>query len=348
MSEFWRQILTMGISGAAVGLAGIQLTRRADEIARLTGLARIVVGSLFLAVGTSLPELLVDISAVRQNMPDLAIGDLVGSSLFNLLILAGADLIHKGPGTVFSRTSAAHALTASMSISVTGVAAIAIFYGPHLAKFAFGEFGVGPLAIVLIYALGLRTIFSDSRVMMVVAPDTVETQKKSSLTRESRKPYPMQLMRPLTAYIIAVFVLLVAAPFFSKSAASIAATYEMTNTFAGTTIVAAATSLPELVSTITAIRSGSIDLAIGNIFGSNAFNMILIAPLDMIHEGPLLASVSQSHLPGCLATILATAWAVMGQLYQVERRKPLIEPDALGVILIVICSMILLYLYPAR
>lgn len=341
--ELGFKVIIALLSGAAVGLAGIELTRCADRIATVTGMGRIVVGSLFLAVGTSLPELFVDISAVRQKMPDLALGDLIGSSLFNLLILALADLIHKGPSTVFSRTSAAHALTASMSISVTAIAAIAIFYGPHLAKFALGEFGLGPLAIVLIYVLGLRTVFSDSRVMV---PVNNGGGKSELWTNRTAKERAMLLAKPVSGYMAAGLVLLIAAPFFSRSIAEIAEHFHIAKSFAGTTIVAAATSLPELVSTMTAVRLGSFELAIGNIFGSNAFNMILIAPLDLIHQGPILASVSRSHLPGCLATILATALAVMGQLYQVERRKPLVEPDALGVILIVISALALLYFYP--
>lgn len=85
------------------------------------------------------------------------------------------------------------------------------------------------------------------------------------------------------------------------------------------------------------------NLAIGNIFGSNAFNMILFAPLDLLHEGSLFAAVSPTHVITCLATIVATSIAVMGQLYQVERRRPIIEPDAWLMIGVVSGAFYLVY-----
>ncbi len=92
-----------------------------------------------------------------------------------------------------------------------------------------------------------------------------------------------------------------------------------------------------------ALRMGALDLAIGNVFGSNAFNMVLFVPLDLIHSGPILAAVSQNHGVTCLAVILATQIAVLGQLFNVEKRRPLIEPDALLVLLVTFGSLWLIY-----
>jgi len=80
---------------AVIAPAGTFLAKSADQIAEITRLGRLLVGSVLLAAATSLPELTVDISAVRQGMPDLAVGDLFGSSLMNLLILAVLDLAHR-------------------------------------------------------------------------------------------------------------------------------------------------------------------------------------------------------------------------------------------------------------
>ena len=80
---------------AIVATAGTILARSADRIAAATGLGRVLVGSVLLAAATSLPELSVDVAAVRGGMTDLAAGDLLGSSLMNLLILAGVDLAQR-------------------------------------------------------------------------------------------------------------------------------------------------------------------------------------------------------------------------------------------------------------
>ena len=91
------------------------------------------------------------------------------------------------------------------------------------------------------------------------------------------------------------------------------------------------------------IRGVFSDLALGNIFGSNSFNMILFVPLDIAHRSPLFASLSQTHVLTALAVIMATAIAVLGQLYKVEKRTWMIDPDALLVIAVILASLALIY-----
>ena len=322
------------LSAGVIAIAGIFLTKSADEIAEATKLGRLLVGSLFLAGATSLPELMVDISAVRNHMPDLAIGDLFGSSLLNLLILAVGDLLHKGTSRAFSREAGAHAIAASMSITITALAGIAIFLGPRLDEYSLGRIGIGSIVIVVVYIFCVRIIYFDQQTAM---------SKTNKTTVEH--PEKVTLFKALIKYFISSAFILMAAPFLSEAAGEIAEITGLGKTFVGTTMVALTTSLPELVSTIAAIRMGSFDLAIGNIFGSNAFNMLIMVPLDFFHKSPILASVSKMHVFTSLATILITSVAVMGQLYQVEKRKRFIEPDALLVITLVLLSLFILYIF---
>jgi len=104
-----------------------------------------------------------------------------------------------------------------------------------------------------------------------------------------------------------------------------------------------ATSLPELVASITAIRLGAFDLVVGNIFGSNAFNMLLFPVLDGVHDGPLFAAASPVHAVTAFAVILVTVIAVLGQLYSVERRKRLIEADAMLMLVVLGGAFLLVY-----
>lgn len=329
-------IIQLILSAGTIVIAGIYLTRYADAIAEATKLGRLLVGSIFLAGATSVPELMVDISAVRANMPDLAVGDLMGSSLFNLLILAIADLIHKGSNILFSRASAAHALAAAMSITVTALAGAAIFLGPQLAPYAIGGFGVGTLSIVVVYFFGLRMIYFDQRVLTRISSE--ETSARQAINTR-------QLSRALGGYLMSGMVILVAAPFLAEAAGGFAEKTGLGGTFVGTTLVAFCTSLPELVATLSAVKMGAYELALGNIFGSNAFNMILLAPLDLIYRGPLLASVSKIHVFTSFMVILVTSVAIMGQLYQVEKRKRFVEPDALLVIALVLGTLLMLYFF---
>jgi cation:H+ antiporter len=85
------------------------------------------------------------------------------------------------------------------------------------------------------------------------------------------------------------------------------------------------------------------DLAIGNIFGSNAFNMLLLAPLDAVQPGSLFAAISPIHALSCFSAILVTTVAVMGQLYQVENRRRFVEPDALLMLALIFGALLLVH-----
>jgi cation:H+ antiporter len=98
-----------------------------------------------------------------------------------------------------------------------------------------------------------------------------------------------------------------------------------------------------MVTSYAAVRMGAFDLALGSIFGSNSFNMVLLVPLDLVQPGPLLSLVSPAHAFTCLATVLITAVAVMGQLYHLERRRFFVEPDAALIILFVLAALTSLY-----
>lgn len=321
------------ISALAIVIAGFFLVKYSDEIAEVTKLGRLFVGSLFLAGATSLPELFVDLNAIKNNLPDMAVGDLYGSSLFNLLILGIGDLIHKGQSRIFSRAGSRHALSAAISICVTAAAGLAILVESKIGGVEFAGLGVGTTAIAVIYLLGLRIIFFDQR----VSHQKVETGKPA---KDARK-----LIGPVAGYVAAAVAIVLSAPFLAEAAGEIAIQSGLGGTFIGTTLVALTTSLPELVSTIACVRRGAFDLAVGNIFGSNTFNMLLLVPLDVVHGGSLLASVSTAHVFSSLATVMVTAAAIVGQLYQVEDRKKLIEPDALAVILMILSSLVFLYFF---
>jgi cation:H+ antiporter len=329
MAGAWMEFLA---SVAVVVLAGTVLTRCADVIAETTGLGRLLVGSILVAAATSLPELLVDLNALlREGMPDLAVGDLLGSSLMNLLILGVVDQLRRGGGRMLSRQSAAHALSATMSILLTALVTLAFVLPRQL-----DILGAGAVmwVVALVYLFGVRLAFFDQRLV------------RSQAERDTGARAPAhrgRLARPVAGFTAAAVVLFVAAPFLAHAAGRIAELSGLGTTFVGTTMVAFATSLPELTSTIVALRLGAPDLAIGNVFGSNAFNMLILLPLDLAWPGPLLAAVSPAHAITGVSVIVVSAVAMLGILYHAERRIWLIEPDALLVILLALGSFAMLY-----
>jgi cation:H+ antiporter len=325
------------LCAAVIVVAGTFLTRCADAIADLTGLGRLVIGSVLLAGATSLPELTVDISAVRMGLADLAVGDLLGSSLMNLLILAGLDLATGQRTKMLSKQGAAHALSGAVSVALTAYVGLALITAKAFEPFAV--FGTSPaiLGLVIAYALSVRLVYLDQRIAL-----RTDAERGAS----EHAPPAMSLKWALAGFGLCALVILVAGPFLAEAAGILAEKTGLGTTFVGTTLVALSTSLPELVATIVALRMGSVDLAVGNVFGSNAFNMILLAPLDVLHTGSLLAAVSTRHIVTCLAVVLATQVAVMGQLYQAESRVRFIDPDAWLVVTIVVGALGLVYYLP--
>ncbi|MGI9454627.1 MAG: sodium:calcium antiporter [Pirellulales bacterium] len=332
----WQFLLLAG----AVAAAGSVLARSADQIAEATGLGRLLVGSLLLAAVTSLPELSVDIAAIRSGYIDLAAGDLFGSSLMNLLILAIVDLSIRSGRKMLSREGAAHALSATLGIAVTSLAGLAIVTADKLpAAMILGMSGWS-WAILLSYFFGARMIFINQRISARLAAESQSDESGLFQGSSARKP---SFLLSAIIFGAAAVVLCFAGPKLAHVAGALAEETGLGGTFVGTTLVAVTTSLPELVASLTAIRIGAIDLAIGNAFGSNAFNIVLFVPLDFLHEGSIFLSMSGAHAVTAFTVVLATAIAVLGQLYHGERRLPFIEPDAFLMLFVVLGGLFLIY-----
>ncbi|MFO1040681.1 MAG: hypothetical protein U0941_02795 [Planctomycetaceae bacterium] len=327
-------IIEFAAAAIVIIIAGTLLSKFADEIAERTGFGRLLIGSVLLAGATSLPELTVDISAVRNGMADMAFGDLMGSSLFNLLILAILDLSSHSKGRMLSRQAARHALSGNVSAALTSIVAVGLLEHQILAGGELLNISYGLWLVVLGYIFGVRLVYCDQQISRVEA-----VTQRSPSEHELHGSWQKSAM----GFICAALVIVIVGPFLANAAGHIADASGLGKTFVGTTLVAFSTSLPELVASLAALRMGAHDLAIGNVLGSNAFNMMLLAPLDLVHKGPILADVSTTHAITCLAAILATLVVVLGQLYQVECRRKFVEPDAYLVIIVVFGSLWLIY-----
>lgn len=327
-------ILTFVGLAAIIVVAGSALTHCADAIAEITGWGRLLVGSLLLAGATSLPELTVDLSAIRLNLPNLAVGDLIGSSLMNLLILAVMDLSFQSRGKMLSRAAAAHALSGTLGMALTALVGVGILVAPHAPNLSLGGIHATVWIIAIGYILGVRVVFLDQRI--------AARQAAESGTAEEKRLHG-KLSKYFGGFVAAAVVIVLVGPRLAETAGTIAELSGMGSSFVGTTFVAFSTSLPELVASITAIRLGAFDLVIGNVFGSNAFNMLLFLPLDWAFPGSLFAAANPAHVISVLAVVTCTSVVIMGQLYQREGRIRFLEPDAWLIITLIAGALFLVY-----
>jgi cation:H+ antiporter len=308
-------------------IAGHYLAAFADVISERSGLGRTLTGIVLLATATSMPELAVDCSAALIGAVDLAVGDLLGSSLMNLLILGMIDLTHFSKGRMLSPMAAAHALSASMSILLTALVLLALLIRPEWTVFGLGP---GAVIVFLAYLFGLRLVYFDQR----AAAQVDEYAGASPSTT---------LYRAVLGFLAMTAVILLAAPALAYVADRLADETGLGGTFVGTTLVALTTSLPEIVTTLAAARMGAHNLAVGNILGSNSFNMALLLPVDAFYRGNLLAVASATHAISAATIIIVSTVATMGLLYRAEKRLFFLEPDALLVVGLVLGSLGLVY-----
>lgn len=325
-------LLQFFFSALVIISAGTFLAKFADKIAEITGWGKMFVGGLLLAIGTSMPELMVDINAVKIGLPNLAAGDLLGSSLFNLLILAILDFSFPSifKRTAFSPQNIHHSLTAVLCIFLTSIVGVAISSKLETTIFNISIFS---WSLLIVYIFGLRLIFLEKK------QETLQSENESlSLADQSRQR--TTLLLSFAGYVASAVVILFTSPYLVDSADKMSKLTGLGHTFIGTTLVAIATSLPELASTLAAFRMGSPDLALGNIFGSNAFNMLLFLPLDFYHPHSIFTSIQSIHSVTAFCIIGAMSVAIMGQLYRKKERSKFTEPSSE-----IVVGLILLFLY---
>src|SRR5690606_3763319 len=261
-------LAVFAVAAAVIAWAGVHLARYGDELAERAGLSRLVVGMLLVATATSLPEVVTDVSAALGDAPDLAVGDLFGSNMANMAILAVIDLQHRK--RVWTRVEIGHARVASVAIGLTALAILGVLTPPGIP---LGWLGIDTLVIAGAYVAA------------------VAWMHRSPIGRHGEGevlPVPTGWSRPsfgglrpvILRFAGAALVILAAGPVLARSAEEIAAASGLGQTFVGSSLVAITTSLPELVSSLAAVRIRSYDLAVGNLFGSNAFNMFALVFVD--------------------------------------------------------------------
>lgn len=320
------------LAALAVAAIGVVLARSADALGQALRLRRSITGFVMLAAATSLPELVVACQVTRTGAVDMAAGSMLGSCLMNLLILAAIDLSRRSRGRILSRQAAAHALASLASILLATLVVFAILL-PTVPQ--LGRLHVGSALLLIGYVLTVRLVYVDRKV-------SEQTEVTASTT--VRAPEPSRLnLRPFLVFAIAAIGLLIVSQPLASTSNRLAEILSLGGTFFGAVFLAFVTSLPEAVTTFEASRMDNDDMAIGNIFGSNAFNLLILVAIDFCYDKPLFSALSTVNAIAALGVVVTTCVATMGLLYRLEKRIWYLEPDAVGVILIALVFLYLLY-----
>jgi cation:H+ antiporter len=319
----WAQFM---ISAVVIVIAATQLAKYGDVIAVRTHMGGMFIGILLLAGATSLPEVLTTISSLSQGVPNLAAGNLLGSNMFNMVMLAVIDLAGQQQ-RVLRNAALKHALSGSLAVLMI---TLVVFFILAKIQIQVGWVGLDSIFLMIAYGVAIYLIQHSSSPLAAV-----ETEVPNQFPG---------LLLGIIGFLIAAGVLGLITPMLVSASTGIAEITGVGTSFVGTTLVAIVTSLPEMVTTLAALKLGANDMAIGNLFGSNMFNMFALGLTDVFFlQGHFLSIIDPSFLLVSVLGLIMTVMALVGNLARIERRFFFLEIDALALILVYLGGLMLLY-----
>lgn len=294
-------VLVIFFSGRAVAKYG-------DIIAIRTGLGRVWIGVVLLALVTSLPELFTGVSAVTLvGVPDLTIGNLFGANAFNLLNLALLDIFYRY-GSLFSMASPVQRLTGWFSMVLVAIAGVSIFISSRFFDMGIGWIGWYTPAIIGFYLFSMWQIFRSQ-------------QREPARPLTEQPNYEGIPMRRVYLYFVIGSVLIIGAgTWLAVIGKEIATVTGLGESFIGSLLIGFSTTLPEITVSFASLRLGAVDMAVANMIGSNLFNMAVIPIDDLLYtKGPVLDSVSTGNLFTAGMVIVMTGVFIAGLRFKPKR-----------------------------
>ena len=282
-------LLLFAASAALVIGSGAYLARYGDVLAARLGWGRVWVGTILVSVATSLPELLTNITVATRDQPDLAGGDILGSNMVNMLVLAAVALLFGGRR--FFRQVAPEQRWLVLAASSMTVLAVVLIVFP---------IGLDVVSVGLSSVLILGTYLGAMRLVYLALP--------TGHPAEDAADGLPSLRRAWTLFGLASLGVIIAAPLLAVSVEVIAETTGLATSFLGVIAIALVTSMPEVSTSVTAIRLGASDLALGNLYGSCAFNILILALADPFYrKGVLVEALGREHVAAGLIAVFLMA-----------------------------------------
>lgn len=310
--------VTFVVAAALIVVAAMQLAKYGDVIAARTKLGGMFIGVLLLAGATSLPELLTSINSINMGSPELSAGNFFGSSAFNMFILAILDVLGKDQ-RILRTSQGRHLVSGGFAVFICTLVIFFLVANPILTQLNFniGWVGIDSIIIMLFYVLAIYMIQQSEQ-------DAVSTE----MTEEELAEIP-SLKVGLIGFAAAAVVLGLVCPFMVRAAEQISEITGLGTSFVGSSLVALVTSLPEMVTSISAISIGAADMALGNLFGSNMFNMFGIGIADLFYtKGRFLSTVDNSFIVVGMLGVLMTAFGLLGNIVKFKRIGKIMDIDS--------------------
>lgn len=306
--SFTESIFIFVICAIAIALLGTRMAKISDRLADRTGMGEAIIGAVFLGGSTSLSGIVTSVTAATTNHPGLAISNAIGGMAAQTAFLAIADLFYRRANLEHAAASVANLIQGTLLITLLSLPLLAIAT-PEMSLLGW----IHPVSGLLVigYILGL---FLTSQVQ-------AKPMWRPRRTEQTRFDEPEEgairdsLLRLWGQFIILAGLLGEAGYFVAKSGLMIAEKTGLSESVMGGIFTAVITSLPELVTTVAAVREGALMLAVGGVMGGNSFDVLFLAISDLAYDqGSIYQAISTDEIFAIALTILITSILLLGLL----------------------------------
>lgn len=295
------------LAAGVIGVAGTRLSRVCDRLADRTGLGEAFTGAVLLGAATSLPGITASVTAALDGLPTLALSNAIGGIAAQTAFLAIADLAYRRANLEHAAASVPNMMQASLLVVLLAIMLAAM----HLAPVTFwGVHPVSPL-LLLVYGFGMRMVYQTRESPMWHPRRTAQTR-----VDEPDEPRGGRPLRGLWAeFSVSAVLVVLAGIVVTRTGEVLVAETGLSQTLVGALFIAVATSLPELVTSVAAVRRGALTLAVGGVVGGNAFDTLFAAVADVAYRPGSLYHGATGHEGFLIAlTIVMTAVLLLGLL----------------------------------
>lgn len=252
-------------------------------IAEVSGVPKLIVGATIVSLATTLPEMLVSVMAAAQKKVEMSIGNAVGSVTANIGLIMAISLLCM-PAVIKRKD---YLLKSILMLLATGILVVGGFFGKITL----------PVSLILIVIFLVFIVENVKSALSAMKGGGEQAEKKRD------KPEKKEVLINLIKFVVGAIGIVVGARLLVDNGSLLAAYAGVSERVIGVTLVAVGTSLPELVTTVTAVIKKQSSLSLGNILGANILDLTLILPLSALISGqalPVTAAAARIDLPACL------------------------------------------------
>lgn len=337
--ESWtlfQSIVVFSLCALVIAFAGTHITRVVDQLADRTGLGEATAGAVLMGAATSLAGSVLSVTAAYRGHPELAVSNALGGIAVQTFFLAIADMVYRRANLEHAAASAPNMMQNGLLVALLAL----IMLAPTLPAITLWQ--IHPVTLILIgfYLYGTRLIQGAWESPMwrpSITRDTLEDKPEAM----SRLP---SLPRLWTAFVALMATLGAAGLVLEPAATTISTKAGLSQTIVGILLTAVSTSIPELVTSVAAVRRGALTLAVGGIIGGNAFDTLFMAASDIAYrEGSIYHTMTADTERWVALTLVMAAVLIMGLIRRERYGVGRIGSESLAILVLYLLGVGLMF-----